>query len=1131
MAEQTLDRELRYRASWKRSTNLHEMRAVPRVGGSRTILFVLSVLLLAMLCGVASSQSGPPSTSSSSATFTQSASPSANSSNVTTTAAVPTPSHMELTCHVTFKLIRLGFCSNNSSPPSPMIIGQIQKFALELKQLQGINITQLPTTNTTNYQTIPFEQEFTIVTQALDSIIGEIVQKIKIQPIKTKDLLCGILSSPENSSTPRAYVTLLLQIQQLLAVVTSITDTESCAETHPISLIFNCLLLQFPPQMNTSSVQPPPSDNNSLCLNLTCPAYMQETRIVGHIYPGVRNLSTQLQNAVKYLLPGCVNQSTIDRHRDALLLSILPCGLSCDTSQPGAFTAEQERHSRIVIQVFTWLSLLFTAFALVSFVINRENLNKYPTRIIVYINALYFLSSIVALVQVTGNEWRRYSCNEDNTVRTSEPRASDEGGTGEGRACAALFALNYFLLSSALLWWLCLTHAWYITFKAFDDQGLKERFRRYELVYHAFVWPTTLALMIGMLAWGKIDGVPIYGLCFTNEVAPWLYFMSLPVLVVGALGLPYLCLGTRMVLGFKGHIKKMARRSSIQSIERMKRNDSGLRTFLARTTLIIIVSFLHLLVQVAIAVYRLANDSHWKDEGEAYFLCVQTRCSSDASVCEGLKPNPSLELFTLISVLINMEGIVLTWWAFNAQTWREWKSRAGSTTSLFKRLSSHKFNSGDLSAAQRVMGSNTSGAAAATATSSSLSDSFVKRDMKTRENTKHNVELTRFRYAMSRDDFDHRYKRPNGSSSEDPSATAANSHVRDSVFSTPTDETSFTSIDGAGGAHVENGTPTPEQDDPRRDFKHANSRVHFSTTTDTSDVMITPPSSLPLAAAPKTSVAMATYISSTSSCDSPGAASSPSRSILKKGRSMSTSNQRPPPVAMVREEDDEQLETFQENIAAGANVPFLSENAPDAPTVMPLSRSPRISRVKEEATSLEAKRDSIRRRSKSASASLGANSLRSPLQLNGRTSPPRRIGFSDSDDGSDDDDEPDFRRRPTPSSPPRVGFSSSSGDYDDGKRAQHAPSMPTVKNGVVTSTPIKGPLAMNGFHRPCTDTNDVVASPIKADVAPWRSIQSEVEEAYAEQESKRRSQALVDSFADPVMASSPRRSIIVESNL
>ena len=438
-----------------------------------------------------------------------------------------------------------------------------------------------------------------------------------------------------------------------------------------------------PPEMNTTAitttVTSSTEDESSLlcqstteryfCLDLTCPHPMlKQTNHSRRWDDDVKNLSGEVYGVLRTAFP-----TLGDIGEDNITQLVLPCGVSCSAE---LFTKEQSQQSRTVVLVMAWVVIAFTLFAIISFFLNRKKLNKYPTRILFYINLCYLLGNVGPIGQQF-TDYETFVCNDDGTLRTREPHSSG--------LCTFLFSMMYFFLASSLFWWLCLTQAWYLTFRSFGDQKISFYFKHLEIAYHALVWPLALIMLVAMLGARYVDGVPLYGICFTAREEPWFNFMTIPVIIVGILGIPFLVLGALKARKYRRQINSLTRQGSALHSKRRAQNEEGLRLFLIRITFIIFSSFAHLLLQAAVAIYRKINWNTWEKKTRQKTLCQMTACCKNQ--CDGLGSDPDFAMFVLVLFFIEMQGIIMTLWIFNKQTWEKWRN---VPSGMVRRLSSRE---------------------------------------------------------------------------------------------------------------------------------------------------------------------------------------------------------------------------------------------------------------------------------------------------------------------------------------------------------------------------------------------------------------------------------------------------------
>eukprot|EP00117_Sycon_ciliatum_P048446 scpid13917/ scgid34494/ Protein smoothened; SMOH; Smooth; dSMO len=408
---------------------------------------------------------------------------------------------------------------------------------------------------------------------------------------------------------------------------------------------------------------------SGVCFLSKCPFPLHNTSVPQHWDTKVQNVLRAGFDATNSLL----KEMNLTFRGD-----VLPCGMACNTF---TFRDNDERIAKIVVGVFAWTLFVVNLFALISFYLNRERLNKYPTKVLLYLNLTSFISNLATLIQFVTQK-KSFVCFDDDTLRMSEPYSTSDPGS---RACTVIFILLFYFLLVSLFWWLALAHAWYITFERLDTKGLlPEDNDRYLYIYHIVAWTVPAILTGVMLGKHYIDGFPLIGVCFTNNVDSLFALLSIPIVVVGLLGLPFLLKGSLKLLLHKKHMNKMknVRRPSSRAV----RSHAGLRNFLVKLMIIMIMSFINLLVQFAVGLFMRVSWKQWRKEIEDHLECELTRCSADTQ-CPAL-PNPSVFPFLLIPVTIILEGLVLCFWAFTRDTWQTWRQTTQKPSQFFSRATS-----------------------------------------------------------------------------------------------------------------------------------------------------------------------------------------------------------------------------------------------------------------------------------------------------------------------------------------------------------------------------------------------------------------------------------------------------------
>uniref|UniRef100_A0A183A0V5 G_PROTEIN_RECEP_F2_4 domain-containing protein n=1 Tax=Echinostoma caproni TaxID=27848 RepID=A0A183A0V5_9TREM len=133
------------------------------------------------------------------------------------------------------------------------------------------------------------------------------------------------------------------------------------------------------------------------------------------------------------------------------------------------------------------------------------------------------------------------------------PRLITQGTKFEG--CIILFMLLYFFSMASSIWWVVLTITWYLAAKC---HWAHEAISRNAQYLHFAAWAIPAAKTIGILAFGKVDGDPLSGVCFTGLTDP----VILRIFLIAPLCL-YLVIGTGFL--FAGFVSLFKIRTIIKT--------------------------------------------------------------------------------------------------------------------------------------------------------------------------------------------------------------------------------------------------------------------------------------------------------------------------------------------------------------------------------------------------------------------------------------------------------------------------------------------------------------------------------------------------------------------------------------
>lgn len=184
------------------------------------------------------------------------------------------------------------------------------------------------------------------------------------------------------------------------------------------------------------------------------------------------------------------------------------CGLECNQSP--YYTAEEHRQIRRIVKWGASICLSLNLFALLTFVIDWHNGNKYPALVIFYVNLCFMIACIGFLSQFIPGARQNIVCRSDNTLKQGEPNG------GENLSCIVVFILVYYFLTAAMCWFVIFTYAWHIRFRAIGK--IQERADKKASYFHLIAWSIPLVLTISILAISEVDGNSIVGICFVGYV-------------------------------------------------------------------------------------------------------------------------------------------------------------------------------------------------------------------------------------------------------------------------------------------------------------------------------------------------------------------------------------------------------------------------------------------------------------------------------------------------------------------------------------------------------------------------------------------------------------------------------------
>ncbi|CAG5134549.1 unnamed protein product [Candidula unifasciata] len=336
------------------------------------------------------------------------------------------------------------------------------------------------------------------------------------------------------------------------------------------------------------------------------------------------------------------------------------CGVPCDNP---LFTPEQHREVHNFVAVFGSLCLVCTLFTVLTFIIDWKNANRYPSLILFFINACFFLGSIGWLSQFVGNARKDIVCRRDGTVRRGEPHL----GSNESISCTVVFVIVYYFLVAGVSWFVMLAFAWYLTFTALGTP--RDALKSKTAYFHLISWCLPLVLTIICLAISEIDGDSVSGICFVGVFNHGIraLFVLVPVGLVIVIGTFFLLRGVNTLIKIKKDAPAFIPEKTFSKI----------RDTILRLGIFTAVALIFVFITFAVHVYIFANESRWKASFRDYMYCIAnvsvTATSGDArSVCV-IEDRPSLIAMEIHIFAFFGAGIAMSSWSWTHASFSAWE--------------------------------------------------------------------------------------------------------------------------------------------------------------------------------------------------------------------------------------------------------------------------------------------------------------------------------------------------------------------------------------------------------------------------------------------------------------------------
>ncbi|XP_071558096.1 protein smoothened isoform X1 [Temnothorax nylanderi] len=326
------------------------------------------------------------------------------------------------------------------------------------------------------------------------------------------------------------------------------------------------------------------------------------------------------------------------------------CGTPC---YDPLYTSDEHDQIHLFIRWAAGICCFFNLVTIVTFLIDWRSANKYPALVIFYINSCFMVSCIGWLVQFTPGSRDVIICRKDGTLRTREP-------SGENLSCVVVFVLVYYSLMAAVVWFVILTYAWHMSFRALGT--IQDRIDKKSAYFHLIAWCIPLVLTVAIMALGRIDGNSMTGICFVGyaDHAPKIFVLC-PVLLGVLIGGYFLCRGLYTLIRLKI--------SSQEIIS--ERASSKIKQTIVRMGLFSIATFAAVVVTFYCHIYEIQNSQQWQQSFRSYMTCMITTKYADVSECK-MDMRPSTGKLQLHLLALFSTGILMSSWIWTSSTINTW---------------------------------------------------------------------------------------------------------------------------------------------------------------------------------------------------------------------------------------------------------------------------------------------------------------------------------------------------------------------------------------------------------------------------------------------------------------------------
>ncbi|XP_025408524.1 protein smoothened isoform X2 [Sipha flava] len=328
------------------------------------------------------------------------------------------------------------------------------------------------------------------------------------------------------------------------------------------------------------------------------------------------------------------------------------CDLQC---YDPLFSMDEHRQIHNLIAWTATITAFCNIFAILTFTIEWQSLNRYPNIVILYINICFLFICFGWLSQFWSGARDDIVCRKNGARKISEP-------SDEDLSCVINFVFSYYFLIAAFIWFVIFTYSLHTTFQSFGK--IQDKVDKKGGYFHLLAWSIPLVFCVIVMVLGEIDGDSVTGTCFVgiNNKIYRIVFVIIPVFISVVIGLFYLI---RVLFGLLALKKESTQVISKQA--KSKIHSAAIKVILFMILTIVFVSSMFICY-----INEYYYDNLWKDSLRKYIVCkLSIIPDTDVGSCH-IEFRPSVSKKQLSILVLFGNGILMSFWVWTNQIGNAW---------------------------------------------------------------------------------------------------------------------------------------------------------------------------------------------------------------------------------------------------------------------------------------------------------------------------------------------------------------------------------------------------------------------------------------------------------------------------